>query len=254
MTSLSSRSYAPYNDDSRSFEGYQRGYGHRTYPPSYGVPSMFCGYPVSQSSTSSWDYQSPHYASSLMSSNSNYQDFQDSIDTSRRDHFAPSIMSSNSNYQDFQDSIDTPRRDHFAPSITMSSSSYDHSQYSPPHSPAQRISTPGQLQMVTRGNSRNRSLSPEHTPTTMSPHWSTEGTARSGSPSVTSSQGRYYGHDLRDMRYSGYVESFDDREFYGSSDEEYASDDAGYYYSSESEPEFDRFSEGSDDDEFYSSE
>jgi len=206
MTSLSSQSYALYNNDPTSFEGYQRAYGHRTYPPSYGVPSMFCGYPGSQSST----------------------DFCNSINTSDQNHFVPSI----------------------APS-----SSYGHSQHSSPRSPAQQISTPGQLQMVTRGSDPNRSLSPEHTTTAssmMSPHWSTEGTARSGSPSVTSSQGRYYGQNLRNMRYGGYVESFDGNEFYGSSDEEYASD--GYYYSSESGPESDQFSESSDDDDFYSSE
>ncbi|KAF8806319.1 hypothetical protein BYT27DRAFT_7191657 [Phlegmacium glaucopus] len=258
MTSLSSQSYARYNDDSTYFDGYQRDYAHRTYPSSHAVPPVSPEYSGSQTSQ---DYQSPQYASPLRSSNSNR--FRGSVG-----------ISHSSNHQNHG----------FAPAMAHSrTSSYDPSHhpqysYSSQHPPAQRVSTPGQLQMVTQRSGRNESPSPEHivdprhasgTPAPlnmMSPlSWSmiaTEGTARSVSPSVVSSRGMY-NQNLRDMGYvdtasrtSGYVESFDVRssgEFYDSSDEEYISDGVASddYYSGDSNPEesWEDFTEGSYDDD-----
>ena len=214
MTSLSSQGYGRYDDE------YQRGYAHSTYPSA--------GYPGGQFPPTERIY---HYAPPLRHSNTNDQDFLDSVG-----------MSNHQNYG-------------FVPPMASSrTSSYDsnhRSQYSSQASqtPAQRISTPEQLQMVTRRNSQNESPSPVHTADSrhaMSSHWSaiaTEGTVTSESSSVMSPRGMY-NQNFRDMGpTSGYT--FDGRsydEFYGSSsdDEEYisdgiASDDTGYYCSSDSD-------------------
>jgi len=246
MTSLSSQSHARYNDDSR----YQSGYIQPTYPSSHAVPSVFYGCTSSQNPR---DYHSPQYASPPRPSNANYQDFRDSTG-----------ISHSSSHQTHS----------FAPSMAPSSygpSHHPQDSYSSHDSPVQQISTPGQLQMVARRSGRNESLSPEHTVdprcawatrALSPPSWSmvaTEGTARSMSPSMASSQGMYSRH-LRDMGYvgtasrtNGYAESFDNGEFYGSSDEEFMSDDAGSYCSSDSGAEEWEHDEEGPDDYCYSS-
>lgn len=198
MSSFAGQSYGRYDDDSEAFGEYQRGYG--TCPSMYGVPSVFHRYPGSQSSQ---HYQNPYYM------------------------LSPRPRSSNSDYEDFRDSMDSPNHHHQHHDIVPSrTSSYASSHYSSEHPDSQ-------LQMVTRRGGQNESPSPERTPAPlsniMSPPWSMEATE--GTATARSEYSDYvesYDDDEESVM-SGYYDETSGC-YDGSSEEEFSEGSDDFYY------------------------